>query len=1726
MANSTLLFGSYVLGPVIARDRGHVLTWATVAGDDRRVWLKFAESQDGESESGTVAAELRREAEITSSLNSTRLLTLLEVREEPCGPVLVYEPFAGTPLAETLTAQAHSQQLDTLGKIRVARAISEAVAELHGLRVVHKYLSPISVLLNGESARLSNLGRATRMRGKSRETAAMAREFSEMPYLSPEQTGRLNWGVGFSSDLYSLGIILYELFTGCLPFAANDVLEWVHCHIARTPVPPAQVDPGIPASISAIVVRLLAKNPADRYLSASGLLADLRRAEETYVPQLSGTQGSAGEPFSLGESDRSEQFQLPERIYGRDKELEVLSAALARAAAGATELITVAGPPGAGKSTLIHEWHGTLNGGRGGGPNLFGAGKFEQAQRDQPYFGLRRAIQSVCRYLSCESEGRAAEWRARLNQALGNIGGVMTASFPALIPILGEQPEVPDLPPAETLNRFNEAFRKLIGALAAPERPLVLFLDDVQWADGSSLGLIASLLTAPDCGGLMVILGFRDQDRADVRQIERTLSDLAAKNIPWNALNVSPLSASDISAMLSDAMASPAEHFDSLAELVGEKTGGNPFFVRQFLLQLADEDMIFYDRGWHWAEETVRQARITDNVVEFVANQIGRLPESWRRVIEICSCFGTEIRRDLLPRLLGQSSAEITIALEGALASGALQLHGGEYAFVHDRVREAAASLVSPDRLAAVHLGIAEILLEQSEVEVESQLFDIVHHLEIASPLIVDPVFQLRVRELNLRAARRARSSAAYVPALEYARAACPPFGNPLWETHYEFCAQAALLFSECLFFNQKQQAFESFNLQALERLVRPEHNIALRRMMILALSASSRHEEAVASTRQALDYLADPLPADLPATFAALGEEVTLINQLIADKGIEALRSLPPIQDERSEAIVGILLSITPDTVMLGLGALYALTVARAVRITIEHGQTALVPVVFANYSVVVHQMTGDVDTAYRWARLASQLAEERGGALQAPANFIPGWLVAAWKLPAKTQIPIFDAACRSGLEQGDILFGCFSAAAATVFMAWSGAPLQRTADIAEANRQIIHGRVYSAEYHCLLERQFARALMGMTQGRISLAEPQLSLTELDAVRQTRSAHQIGYYFCTRARLCYLFGEFAEAAQWFTELEPYVPGITGLLIQADYAFYQALVILEGLAPLDEKSLQRALEQAGTLLERLANWARDCPQNFLCYELIVQAELARVQGNFAGASESLVKAIAAAEESGLVHLQALACELAVRVHLARADKIAARAYLQEAIRHYQEWGAATKVQDLTERYRSLRPAHTTGSGGAYPQENRPSLDLLSLMKCAEAISGEIVMNSLIERMMRILIESACAEWGAILLVENGGLVLKAIQRSTGIELLSQPLDEPSTNTDVLPRSLLHYVSSTEEALVLSDARRSPEFAADPVIQRTGCRSVLCAPILHNNSLCGLIYLENNLTTGAFTPDRLEFLRLLSSQIAVSIENARYHERTLEWERLQRDLNAARAIQMSLLPQQMPDSECYSVAIRSSACYEVGGDYTDVLPQPNGEWMMVVADVAGKGLASAMVASSFRSAFRAFVGAGLPLNELANQLGELHWREGEEARRRYVTAAFLRLNLHNNTLEVVNAGHNPVILLSSDGKRKLFLASAPPLGMFSGLRYHSETVPFEPGARLLAFTDGLTEVARGEEEFGEERLFSAFERLPFTSGDLVLKDIWSELTAFSSEPGQGDDMTALVVQRSQ
>lgn len=1686
----------FAVSTIVQRNGRHVLASAVREADGSAFWIKYSDESAGES----AAMELLQEAEILAEMQGDAVLRLHGQELSVAGPVLLLEPFEGGFLPDL----CGGRRLSPPEFLRVAKVLVAAVAQMHSHRVIHRRLSPAIFCLNGDwsVAKITEFTHACRVHGHAGPIAAGDLQSDMLPWLSPEQSGRLNWTVGYGSDLYSLGVIFYELLTGTLPFRAGDALEWVHCHIAKAPVPPDQVVPGLPALLSRIVLRLLAKNPADRYLGASGLMADLARAETALAR-------SPAASFELGQSDRRTSFQLPDRMYGREQECALLSRALDEARAGRNQVVIVSGPPGAGKSSLVHEWQFSNS----LASVLFAVGKYERLQHDEPYLGLRQAVQSICRQILCEPPDRIAARKSRLNASLGSIGAVMTDAFPLLRTILGPQPGVPDLPAAEAGNRFMEAFRQLMHGLAEGDLPLVLFLDDIQWADSASLALLDPLLSGPS-GNLLLILGVRQEQAVGASAAPQVMESLRSSGREWQSIVVQPLREEDVAALLRDVLPGAEQDLSALTEVVLAKSDGNPFFLRQFLSQLAEEDLIYFQNGWHWDLDAIRRSSITDNVVSFVAGRLQRLSHPVQRVLQYGSCFGANLPRALLAQLLGLSDRAIGESLDAAVQAGALTVRGDEYVFVHDRVQEAAYSLIPPESLPGMHLAIADLLLLQPGARDEN-LFEVVRHLGAALPLL-NRVRRLEAGRLNLEASIRALRAVAFGPALDYARCAWAQVDEETWRSDYAWSAAAGLAMAEALFLNSRLIEFESLVAELFGRLRGRDDLVTLHEQKILALSASSRHADAIQASYEALRFLAEDVPAGEGEMMAALQRDRAAIEEHLGSRNPDSLRGCPGLDDPRLEAIVRILMRMTPDTIMLGLSSLYALVVARAVRICLESGFSVLAPVAFANYAVVEFQLSGDAERAHAWAVLAAGVDDAHGGNFFAPTRFIPGWFVSAWKVPVRECVPVFETAWRVGLEHGDILFSCFSAAAASVFHAWSGAPLSEVVALAERHRDLIRGRVYSADYHCLLERQVARCFMGLTQGNTSFADEQCPATQIEAVLDTRSAHQIGYYHVARLRVAWLFDEPDEARNALDSAALYEQGLNGLLAQADLNLYRALVLLG-------TGAGGALETAKKAAEILAGNAAACPANFLAYEHILRGEIARVESRFAEAQRHFARAIAEADRYRLVHHAALAAERAVELHLGIGDSIAAGAYLNEARRRYLAWGATARIAYLDEKYRGLAPV---------PKEPLPEwrgntpgtrlLDHMSLMKSSQAISGEIVMNRLVDRMMHTIIENAGAEWGGLILRDNNSLFVEAVRQAneTGnVELLHLPLE----NSD-LPRGIIEHVAATRQPLVLSDARRDREFGSEPAIVRSGARSVLCAPIVLKAELTGVVYLQNNLSSGVFTSDRLEVLHLLSSQIAVSLANARYHEQSLEWERVRRDLESARDIQLSLLPQTLPDVSPYTLGLRSSTCYEVGGDYTDIVALPTGEWLMLVADVAGKGLASAMIASSLRAAFRAIATTGVPLSQLVTQLSELHYSEGPEARLRYVTAVFFRLDRRTHQLEVVNAGHPPAFLVSADGSSRAIEATAPPIGLFPGLQFVSEQIALAPGDRLLAYTDGLTETRRGDDEFGCERLLNLFASVPFESAEDILDKIWLYLRQFSGDSHQEDDMTALALLR--
>ncbi len=1425
---------------------------------------------------------LRREFALLNELSIPGLPKARELVRDGARLWLAMDDLGGAPLASLLGAGPLG--LDAF--FDVALQLTAIVGELHARDVIHKNLNPRTILVDSARVWLADLTRAARGSADAKAGAPPGVLGGDLAYVSPEQSGRMNRTADHRSDLYSLGVIFYEILTGAPPFRSADPLELIHAHIAKSPVPAAEQHPGVPEVVSRLVMKLLEKAVDVRYQSARGLQADLEACAREWRERRSIA------PFPLGAHDVSDRFLIPQRLYGRDREVEDLKRAFERTCAGGAALMLVAGYSGIGKTSLIQELYRPIVRQRG----HFISGKFDQVVRHIPYGALIEALRGLVQQLLTESETRLARWRERLSAALGENGAVLSSVIPELELIVGPQPPVPVLPAAETQNRFRLVFQGFVGTLADEQHPLVLFLDDLQWADAASLAVLQPLLTSAEVRSLLIIGAYRDNEVDASHLLTRTVQTLEASGARLDRIVLPPLPLSDVKRLVADCLRGDDAETSAFAELVTAKTEGNPFFVIQFLKSAWDEGLLRFDperRRWRFRLEEIAQAPMTQNVIDLMSHKIQRLSPQTQRVLTLAACVGSRFDLETLATVSEQSPEGAFAGLRQALdeglvlasASYALASPQGDaeehvYEFLHDRVQQAAYARLPEESRQRMHLTVGRLLLERwDRARAEERVFDVVGHLNLGLGLIEDAGERLSVASLNAIAGRRAKSSTAYQAALRYFKTGLELLPETRWSTHYDLSVDLSRETAECEYlcgqFAEAEHRFAELLVRSRTALEKARvHNLRL-----VQYENLSRYAEATRIGSDGLALLGVEFPAAEASQRDALDAELAEIERLLSGRSIGSLVDLPVLENPEKRLVMRLLTDVWAPAYISGNATLVALVSARLVSLSIRHGNSEDSAYGYVTHAITVGPLRGDYRSAYEWGALALAV-NERFGDQKRRAKIHQQFNahVTLWRRPLATCIPHAQEACRSGLQTGDFTYAGYGAFTESWPAFLTSRDLERFVRDFSPTLAVLR-RIHTMGLHDAhgVMLNWARALQGRTEAPLSLSDKNLREDAYSA------AHHANPFFMTvfhvaKLHLAILFEDTAAALLAERRARELGPWGKGTIWPVLLDFWGGLALAsshaEGAAtpPPDRARLASARDNLGVL-------ADNCPENYRCFALILDAELKRLDGRSLEAIELFDDAIRYARQTDNVQQEALAQELAGRLWLRRGNERVAADYLAEARRSYAAWGAAAKVGQLEQLYPWLRKA--------VRQEDAPSFDVASVTKAAHALASEIVLEELLRRLMQIALENAGAERGFLLQEQAGRLVIEA-QASVGSEDVSLLGSAPLEQGAPLSRAVAQYVRKTLTSVVIGDATSDERFASDPYVVSARPRSILCVPLVHQGRLGGILYLENNLARDAFTESRIEVLDVLAGQAAISLENARlYLEKTREIERRRR-----------------------------------------------------------------------------------------------------------------------------------------------------------------------------------------------------------------------------------------------
>ncbi|WP_437635395.1 AAA family ATPase [Sorangium sp. So ce854] len=1453
---------------------------------------------------------LRHEYEVARALDTTAIVTPYGLDMLGDQPALVLEDFGGVSLDRLQRGPMPLERFFPLA-IRVV----EALAGLHRHDVVHKDIKPQNVLLNPATGevKITDLGIASRIPRELQHVEHIGLIEGTLAYMAPEQTGRMNRWVDERTDLYSLGVVFYEMLTGALPFHADDPVAWIYCHIAQKPAPPHALVPSIPPLLSELVLKLLSKAAEERYQSAAGLRHDL---DECFARWR-----ASGDipPFALGQRDLSDRFQVPQRLYGREREVEALLAVFERVVTqGRPELVLVSGYSGIGKSSLVAELQGPVVRERG----FFLSGKFDQAARDVPYRAFHQAFRALFQEILRASEEQVERWRQRFREALGQNGSLLADVLPELTLLLGPQPPVPELPPAEAQSRLHATLQRFVSACAQKEHPVALFLDDLQWADAGSLQLLEQLATYAGSERLLLIGAYRDNEVGPAHPLRLALAEARKRGAAVSELVLEPLSAIHVGALVAEAVHASTEQAEPLSRLVHEKTGGNPFFVLQFLIALHQEGLITFDAEegrWRWDIAAIRDKAFTDNVVELMAGKLKRLSEPTRDALTLAACLGSSLELDTLAVVAGRPAAELRDALEEAVREGLLLRRDGAYRFLHDRVQQAAYSLIPAGQLAEMHLRIGRLLLSaQRAEERDDALFDVVHHLNRGATLLRSQAERDEIAALNLRAGRKAKAAAAFQSAAALLAAGLSLLAPASWETRHELTYGLAFERAHIAYITGSYEEAER-RLEELMNRARTRHETAAVVELVAALNATRGHYARAVEIALSCLHACD---IDLPLhpTDAQIEEEIERVWQALGDRAIEDLIHLPPMTHPEIKLTMGVLQSVSLPSFFVDPN-LYHLAVMRMVKLSLRHGNAEHSAVAYAAFAMVMSSRFGRYREAYSFGRLGYDLAD-RSGLLTTKSVVVIlfGHYVVFWTRHYRETYPYTRDGFSAAVESGDVNNACLNCIWAALFPLLAGEPLddvlheveERLGFVRKAGHAFAHNALLGG--HAMLQTLRGRPVrLSMPDG--SELDPPAFEARLEEGGELETARD--FYLSLKAQALFVLGSpraaLAAATRAIAEHPPRV-GPHALIAESFYYRALALAALFN-APHGADEAQPsppwALPEELVACERqLGEWARSGPDNFLHKHALVRAEIARLLGREPEASRLYEQAIAAAREGGFVQHEAIACELAAEFYRARGLATPADSYLQNARAGYFRWGAHAKVEQLDQRYPHLAPRKPIAPTVTFAVRAE-QFDVLSVVKAAQSISGELKLSRLLEMLLRIVVEHAGAEEGCVLLVRDEQLWIAAIEDPGGAVRLFDAGEAPSA---ALPQSVLNYVRRSHQRVLLDDAAARHPFMEDEYFRRKRPRSTLCLPIVSQARLIGLLYLENNLATGAFTPGRLSVVELLASQSAISLENAMlYAEVEQENAERRRAEQALKANQQML--QAIVDNSAASVYVK-------------------------------------------------------------------------------------------------------------------------------------------------------------------------------------------------------------------
>jgi len=1514
--------------------------------------------------------------------------------------------------SQDLKAYTNDEPLSMDNFLDIASKIAIILEQLHQLNITHKDIKPSNIIIQPDTQQVAliDFSIASQLNSENQKLQTPDALSGTLSYISPEQTGRMNRGVDYRSDFYSLGVTFYELLSGQLPFHSEDAMELVHSHLAREAKSLLKLRSDIPPVINQIVQKLMAKNAEDRYQSGSGLFADLQRCKQSW--QQKGEIAS----FTLGQSDFAQQFRLNEKLYGRFNQVKTLLNSFEHVCEGHMQAVLISGISGIGKTALVNEVHKPMTRSRG----YFIKGKFDQFKRDTPFSALSQALRNLVEQLLSESEEQKYYWQTQLQSALGQQGQLIIDLVPELEQLIGVQPIVEELQGTAAMHRFHHVMQQLIQLFTTAEQPLVLFLDDLQWIDSATLQLLNVLL---DCQpepqwdrahqSLLFIGAYRDNETPPEHPLHHTLDKLKQGGLVVNSLSLNALDKTDINQLVIDACNCGSNYARPLTQLVYEKTQGNPFFIHQFLQQASDENLLTYDfshEHWTYELEPLQQLAASDNVLDFMTARLRRLELEAVNMITLASCLGHQFELMVIAQLSNISPNQCAKYCLQAIQDKLLLPVGDsyklaadqdlkqqqqleslqvQYRFAHDRIQQAAYSLIADKDKAKIHLQIGRMLKQQGKSDDSVDcLFNVVNQLNAAKQLITEQQERIELAQLNYQAGQTARRSIAYEAARQYIHNGLDllqqtdlPNTNSLqhrsfkdssfkdsWHRHYLLTLELHEEAVEVTFLLGDYTEQKLWADKLLKNAGDPLDSIRTHQLHCLSLIAQDKPLAAVEYALPILNQLGIEFPEQpSPEDFQA---ELLKTQQLLADREIATLIDLPLMTNPTVLAAVRLLEKLDV-ALYIATPTLYPLAVFKRIQLALNYGNAPELVPFYGAYGFILSGVVNDIDTGHKFCLLALSLLDKLQARAQKAVTYVNAYAAQFYKNNFRNSIKPLQDASHAGLEVGDLHYAAISLLWSNVYGFFSGVGLAELNQDIDRDLKLMVGihQPVSQVYTKMLQ-QLALNLMGHSNtpeqlhGKAYQIEKNLPLHQ-----QANDRFALCVAHSHQAILAYLFNDNARALNAINMAKDYQDAIIGTLYSAQVVFYDALIQLQQYTNKDQLSAKEFAEKLTQHQQTLAHLAQHAPMNFQHKWALVEAEYCRVTGDILAAQDHYDAAIDSAGQNKFIHEQALSCELAALFYLQRNKIVIARAYMTRAYYLWARWGARAKTQQLEASYPKLldqlrkgdlEPGESVTTSSTHTETSN-GMDLGSIMKFAHGLSSELSLSGVLEKLLNTVMENAGAQRTLLLLKKGLNDASNSISNHLShwqiagechMDNRSQQIlhNIPLVEYHEVPQTILLHAIKTRQAIAIDDARDPYQlFFDDPYfIQHRDQQSVLCQPVLSKGKLIGLLYLENKLTTHVFHQNRQQLMHMMATQAAISIENAQLYEH-LE-DKVAKRTRELRAAQQKLL-QQARESGMAEIAI--GVIHNIGNVLTPLKTSINQTHQAVASSTMVKQISTLM-----------------------------------------------------------------------------------------------------------------------------------------------------------------------------